>query len=172
MLDTIHILFLAVLSVWWLISLISNWKYEKMKKFRSKDIFHLIPNYRFFAPVPAKKDYHLEYRIQTKASEYSKWKRIEFLSSRNFLSTFWYPDKRLRKSFNTSVRRITKMLSEYDYETTARSNSYLHLLNYLQNRNTAKNSKALQFRIVSQQDFAYNSKPKLVFTSDWHKQNM
>ena len=137
---------------------------------RSFDCLHLIPNWRFFAPIPAKKDYHLEYRLKLGESNTTRWERIELVAQRNFWSMFWYPSKRLRKAFNTSVRRIKRRLSDSGFDSASRSVSYLHLLNYLQNSVLINNAKALQFRIISQQDFAKNRKPRLVFTSDWHIQ--
>jgi hypothetical protein len=157
-------------TLWFLISSCSQFKVKWVSKLRTLDILHLIPNWRFFAPMPARKDYHLEYRIKTKELGTSKWRQIQLTSERSLWCVVWYPQKRLRKSFNTSVRRITRMLFEKGYESTARSIAYLHLLNYLQNRSPAKKANSLQFRIISQQDFADDCKSRLVFTSDWHIQ--
>lgn len=159
---------IIIFTFWFLLSLLLQWQKKVITKIRSKDLLHLIPNWRFFAPTPARKDYHLEYRIKLKDSKVGIWKRIEFSKQRNYWCVLWYPDKRFRKAFNTSVRRITRMLYEHGYDSTAKSIAYLHLLNYLQNNNVVEIIEALQFRIISQQDFASDRKPRLVFTSNWH----
>jgi hypothetical protein len=141
-----------------------------MAKLKSKDALHLVPNWRFFAPVPARRDYHLEYRVKTTDLQITRWKRIAFYKERTLLSLVWYPDKRFRKAFNTSVRRITRSVRDHGFETAARSLSYMHLLNYLQARHLAKSARQLQYRIVSSQDFADDPRIRLVFTSSWHQQ--
>src|SRR6266568_2610173 len=90
---------------WWLVSLVAQWKHERLTAIRSKDLLHLLPNWRFFAPVPARRDYHLEYRLRTVGSQLSRWTRIQILPRRTNRCVLWYPEKRQRKAFNTLIRR-------------------------------------------------------------------
>jgi len=159
---------LAAFSGWLLLSVAGQFKRPALTAIRYRDVLHLIPNWRFFAPVPARRDYHLEYRLRNAQSQPTRWKRVELLSRRTHWCFFWYPEKRLRKSFNTSVRRLTRIRREYGYDSAARSLAYLHLLNFLQS-NAQLKGEALQFRIITCQDFA-PAPLRLVFTSNWHKQ--
>jgi len=143
--------FAVLLFTWWIFSFISQFN-EKIRKFFGKGIFHLIPNYRFFAPIPIRRDFHLEYRLIKPTT----------------LSVIWYPDKRMRKSFNTYVRRIIKTLSSSNPKGVKKGISYLHLVNFLLNRDAAKESHGIQFKIVSEQTFDELCKPRLVLISDWH----
>ncbi len=171
--------FAIMLFTWWIFSFISQFN-EKIRKFFGRGIFHLIPNYRFFAPVksdsitrflvpvPIRRDFHLEYRLIKPSLRTTEWTRIKFFSERTTLSIIWYPDKRMRKSFNTYVRRIIKTLSSSNPKGVKKGISYLHLVNYLQNRDAAKESQGIQFKIVSEQTFDELCKPRLVLISDWH----
>ena len=163
-----EIIFILVLAVWLVTSLCAQFKTGFMSRLRGQDLFHLIPNWRFFAPVPARRDYHLEYRTRSREGRVSRYERIELLRERDWVTTVWNPRKRLRKAFNTSVRRIVRCRLRFGETSSLRCVAYLRLLNYLQGIATDSNGYALQFRIVSAADFADDPRPRLTFRSDWH----
>lgn len=153
---------------WWLVSLGGQFKGSAITSLRSKDLLHLIPNWRFFAPVPARKDYHLEVRWTSGQKRVSRWSRVDILPPRHPLRTMlWHPEKRVRKAFNTAVRRITRVLRESGRHRATRSLSYLLMLNFLEHR-CDPDARTIQFRVVSCQDFAETPVVRLVFLSDWH----
>jgi len=158
----------GLLSAWWVISFLSQFKDGPVSRFRSHDVFHLLPNWRFFAPVPARRDYHLEYRTRCAKGVVSKYQRVIFLQERNWLTTFWHPRKRLRKSFNTSIRRILRCKARFGETASLRCLAYLHLLNYLENSVTRNTERAFQFRIITSADYADDPTIRLVLRSDWH----
>ncbi len=159
--------FAVLLFTWWILSFISQVNIH-VRKFFGKYIFHLIPNYRFFAPVPIRRDYHLEYRSLMPSLRVTKWSRVQLFSERTTLSVIWYPDKRLRKSFNTYVKRIIRVMAVSKTKSASKSVSYLHLVNFLLGKDEIKNSAGFQFRIVTLQTFDETSRPRLILTSDWH----
>jgi hypothetical protein len=161
----------ALFGLWWVISALGQRKCPRVSRIKANDVLHLIPSWRFFAPSPVRRDYHLEYRLKTLESETTRWRRIKFGCDRSFWCTVWNPQKRVRKAFTTSVRRITRLMRAYGFEVAARSLAYLHLLNYLQNRPAASKGSQLQFRIVATQDYADEVRSSLVFTSSWHLRN-
>jgi hypothetical protein len=163
-----EVIFILLLTIWWVISLCGQCKSGFMTRLRAQDVFHLIPNWRFFAPVPARRDYHLEYRTRSRAGRISSYRRIEFLRERDWVTTLWNPSKRLRKAFNTSVRRIVRCRSRFGERASLRCVAYLRLLNYLQSITADPNGYALQFRIVSAADFASDPRIQLTFRSEWH----
>jgi hypothetical protein len=165
--DIIEWCFAVVLFIWGICSFISQFN-EKIRKSFGRGLFHLIPNYRFFAPVPIRRDFHLEYRLIKPSLRTTEWRRIQFFSGRTALAILWYPDKRMRKSFNTYVRRIIRTLASSNPKGVKKAVSYLHLVNYLQNRDAVRNSPGFQFRIVSEQTFDEMTRPRLVLISDWH----
>ncbi|MFT4850716.1 MAG: hypothetical protein ACI83B_003276 [Sediminicola sp.] len=163
--------FAILLLIWWVLSFISQLN-EKVRKIFNRYIFRLIPNYRFFAPLPISRDYHLEYRVLKKSSlRPAKWDRVQFYSERSTLSAIWYPDKRKRKAFNTYAKRIIRLLRSYSIKSAKRSISYRHLLIYLQNISKGKNNFGLQFRIISERSFDKKPDRRLVLISDWHFPN-
>jgi len=159
--------FAILLFTWWIFSFISQFN-DKIRKFFGQGMFHLIPNYRFFAPIPIRRDFHLEYRLIKPSLRTTAWTRIHFFSERTALSILWYPDKRMRKSFNTYVRRIIRILSSSNPKAVSKTTSYRHIVNYLQNNEAAINSKGFQFKIVSEQTFDKTAKSRVVLLSDWH----
>ena len=161
-------IFILLLAAWWVISLCGQFKPGYMTRLRGQDVFHLIPNWRFFAPTPARRDYHLEFRTRSREGRVSRYERIELLRERDWVTTMWNPSKRLRKAFNTSVRRIVRCRSRFGEPASLRCVAYLRLLNYLQSIVADANGYALQFRIISAADFADDPRIRLTFRSDWH----
>jgi hypothetical protein len=161
----------TVYGMWWAVSVFSQLKNPTVTKLKSKDIFHLLPNWRLFAPVPSRRDYHLEYRYKDDATALTRWKRMNVLSLRNPWQAVWNPRKRLRKAFNTSVRRIARCQRLYGYHAASKSLAYLHLLNYLEHHAFRRNARLLQFRIISAQDYDPSVSTRLVFLSSWHQQD-
>lgn len=158
---------MTVLFGWWLISLMNQFRHPAIATIRPHDLFHLIPNWRFFAPSPARRDYHLEYRLMTSTARITKWRRVILLPERRTWRFLWHPKKRVRKAFNTAVRRITRKMrsGQTDVSTCV---SYLQILHLLQHSELAGKSRRLQFRIVSAQDYAQDQRVRLVFISSWH----
>jgi hypothetical protein len=160
---------IVLLSFWLVISFFGQFKTGLVSRLRGQDVFHLIPNWRFFAPVPARRDYHLEYRTFSRGGAPTRYVRVEFLRQRDWLSTIWNPSKRRRKAFNTSVRRIMRCRIRFDEQASRRCVAYLHLLNYLQSTTFDANAYALQFRIIASSDYADDTRVRLAFLSDWHE---
>jgi hypothetical protein len=168
LLFAVHMIVVAVFSVWWLLSVASQFRLPVVQRMKQRDVFHLIPNWRFFAPVPARRDYNLEYRFLDQHGRITRWTRAPLIGARTTLCLVWYPAKRIRKAFNTSVRRLTRRMSKDGRDAAAHSLAYLGMLNYLQHLEALAGTRALQFRILTSQDFAAHPRPRLVFTSDWH----
>jgi hypothetical protein len=164
----LNLLVVLIFSLWIFLSIVSQFQLAWIQSLKTRDVFHLIPNWRFFAPIPARRDYHLEYRTKGVLLPATRWSRIDLVSRRRYWCAVWNPAKRIRKSFNTQVRRLTRSLATGDRAIAARSLAYLSLLNYLQHAVTHDNIWLIQFRIVTCQDFSANSMVRLVFTSDWH----
>jgi hypothetical protein len=154
---------------WWALSIGGQSKARIMNKIRAYDLFHLIPNCRFFAPVPACRDYHLEYRIRAQNGEHSRWERIVLLEERCWWTSFWNPRKRLRKAFNTAVRRIARSRKDWGDRSASQSLSYIQLLIFVTKMAAGHYQNHVQFRILSSSDFAEEPSLRLNFISDWHR---
>lgn len=155
---------------WWVLSAAGQSKARMMSTIRSYDLFHLIPNCRFFAPVPARRDYHLEYRTRTENGCHSRWQRVVLLDERRWWTSFWNPKKRLRKAFNTAVRRIARNRKNWGDKSAKQSLSYIQLLIFV-TKMVSGQAGDVQFRILSASDFAEEPSLRLNFISDWHRTN-
>jgi hypothetical protein len=164
-----EIAFICLVTFWWILSLLGQARTPLMSRLRSRDVFHLIPTWRFFAPAPARRDYHVEYRTMSRKGRISKYVRVPMVNDRTWLSAVWYPSKRRRKAFNTSVRRIVRCRSRFGGDAALRCVAYLHLLNHLQGLCLHTGDYALQFHIISAADFADDPRVRLVLKSDWHR---
>jgi hypothetical protein len=159
---------LSLFAAWWLLSIICQWKFQGIERLRTFDLLHLIPSCRFFAPRPSGRDYHIEYRLRDAAGREEGWRRIHLAGDRSWGSTLWHPDKRMRKGFGTTVRHLLQYRTKWGDETARRSLPYLRLLMFVDNKTTAFKGEAIQFRVLSSQDFALDCRVRLTFKSDWH----
>lgn len=57
----------------------------------------LLPNWRFFAPNPATKDYHLLHRLLKADGTPGEWSETIKTPPRHWLQMFWFPDRRQGK---------------------------------------------------------------------------
>jgi hypothetical protein len=157
----------AVLFGWGLISLLNQFRHPATAGIRRHDLFRLTPSWRLFAPVPARRDYHLEYRLMTSAAEVTHWQRVILSPERRTWRFLWNPKKRPRKAFYSAVKRITRGVRSGQTDVS-NSMSYLQILHLLQHSELAGKSRRLQFRIISAQDYARDQKRRIVFISSWH----
>jgi len=164
-----EIAFICLLTFWWILSFVGQARTPFMSWLRCRDVFHLIPTWRFFAPAPARRDYHVEYRTMSRKGRISRYARAPMIGDRTWLSVVWNPGKRRRKAFNTSVRRIVRCRSSFGEIAARRCVAYLHLLNHLQSLCVDTGEYALQFHILSAADFADDPRVRLVLQSDWHQ---
>lgn len=158
---------LCILLGWWLISLLYQFRSPTVAAIRAHDIFHFIPNWRLFAPVPTRRDYRLEYRLMTSDGTASGWSRIVLVSERRTWWIVWHPQKRVRKASNTAIKRIVRKTKSGSLST---SNCLSHgqILRLLQNSPLSAGAQRIQFRILTSQDYAQDQSLRLVFTSSWH----
>lgn len=152
---------------WLVLSVANQFRWKWVQRIKAHDLCHLIPNWRFFAPNPASRDFQLEYRVGGGGVSTTPWTRVATIASRPMRCVVWHPEKRRRKSFNTLVRRLMRIKRERGSEQAARSVSYLLLLHHVQERH-APDCQPVQFRIVSCQEFNPLMPLRVEFTSDWH----
>jgi hypothetical protein len=166
MTEALNIAIAVVFTAWAALSGLSQLRPAWLQRLKSRDLLHLIPNWRFFAPNPARRDYHLEYRTLRAGGAPGRWQRVPTIARRSIISIVWHPAKRRRKAFNTLIRRVMRAASEWGQHRAGRSIAYLTVLNHVQR--TAGVCEPVQFRIVTAQDFCAARPVRLAFTSDWH----
>ncbi|SFT08889.1 hypothetical protein SAMN04487890_11069 [Mucilaginibacter polytrichastri] len=160
---------ILIFSYWFILSACAQAKLSFVGKWHPNDWFRLIPNWRFFAPLPIRNDFRLEYRYLLASGIKTQWATCLTLPERKIWCTIWYPEKRQRKALTTALNRIKKTYESSGLNRAAKTNSYLCILNYLQHLETPRDCKCIKFRAVFTQDFNPNATNKVVFYSHWHK---
>jgi hypothetical protein len=159
------ILIFLFYAAWGILSLICQGDHHIIKRIKGKDVWGLIPNYKFFCPKPLQIDYHLYYRQALAPDELNDWQEIS-IHRRNLATGFlWNPGKRDRKIFTSTVKSILKNRHK-PYKPKGRV--YHFFLQYVLNQASLK-GKPVQFKITTRQDLASNPEEVVAFTSIFHR---
>ncbi|KQX65274.1 hypothetical protein [Streptomyces sp. Root1310] len=87
------------LAAWLVATLLSQHPNRVFDRLRPMSfIGNLIPNWRFFAPLPARHDFHVLYRTLTTSGEQSEWKAASSITPRSWSHTVWFPKRRGEKA--------------------------------------------------------------------------
>nr|WP_155073459.1 hypothetical protein [Streptomyces taklimakanensis] len=79
---------------------------------REKDLFSLVPNWKFFAPNPATHDYHYLYRTLDENRETSPWIELELIQKRRMIQAFWFSSRRTEKAVFDICSAMLKSISK------------------------------------------------------------
>ena len=156
-----------VLTVWFCLAVLSQFRPAWLQQIKYFDLLHLIPNFRFFAPHPARRDYYLEFRCRLNSDTVGRWQRVMTMAPRGLSCALWHPGKRRRKAFSTLTRRLLRVSVAHGPDRAGRTVAYLTLLNHVQGF-LADERGDVQFRLVTGQHHCPARPIRLAFTSDWH----
>ena len=151
---------------WLLFSLLAQGTTRINKKAKSLDWLGIIPNYKFFCPVPTTTDYHLYYRVKGADVSWNDWEELAIGLRNPWLCFIWNPGKRDRKVFYAAVKAIRRLSNAKGKQRRKSQLLYSLLLNYVKNRVLPENAIATQFRITYQQDLNDSPNTKELFTSE------
>lgn len=79
---------------------------------REKDLFSLVPNWKFFAPNPATHDYHYLYRTLDESHETSPWIELDLIQNRRMIQAFWFSSRRTEKAVFDICTAIIKNIAK------------------------------------------------------------
>lgn len=89
----------VALSGWLVVTLFSQHPNRLFDRLRSLDaVGLLIPNWRFFAPFPARHDFHVLYRTLSTSGDQSEWKQASSITPRKWSHVAWFPERREEKA--------------------------------------------------------------------------
>ncbi|MGP3947278.1 hypothetical protein [Streptomyces sp. 7N604] len=74
----------------------------------------LIPNWRFFAPEPARHDFHLLFRTLSVTDEESPWKAASRIHERKWRQVVWFPGRRQEKGVFDTCNEIVGVVGKKD----------------------------------------------------------
>ncbi|MCO8266560.1 hypothetical protein NKF06_08175 [Haloferax sp. AB510] len=162
---------------------------ERLKAVIGEPGLSLIPSYRFFAPEPARYDFHLLYRTKTEDERVTDWQHCdEFIDFPSQLHWAWNPqlyDTKAMFDYAQSLYEAVKdekekdndaevtddvstsSLQQIDMEDYVVSTPYIALLNYVSHLPGVSDSKEVQYLIIRGSLREEESKP--FFLSYFHE---
>jgi|HubBroStandDraft_1064217.scaffolds.fasta_scaffold197050_2 hypothetical protein len=134
---------------------------------RSRDLFVMIPEWRFFAPIPARHDYVLLYRDLDAAETWSQWHEWVAAAPRHWWNCVWNPAKRANKGLLDLTVELSRRAQDKD-PAIELSSAYLALLNAVSSQPRLVTPKRTQFMILMQSAIKADAKPQVLYLSNFH----
>lgn len=98
---------------WFAVTVLSQHPHRVFDRLRPLDkVGLLIPNWRFFAPTPARHDFHLLYRTLSDSGERSQWKAASRINPRAWSQVVWFPGRRQEKAVFDICTEITGLVGQ------------------------------------------------------------
>ncbi|MFE0928931.1 hypothetical protein ACFW4O_33275 [Streptomyces mutabilis] len=157
-----------VLSSWLVMTLLSQHPNRVFDRLRSFDIVGItLPNWRFFAPFPARHDYHVLYRTLSISGEQSKWEQASSITPRTHSHAAWFPKRREEKGiFDLCVA----MDAAGNLQDPTQSPAYCLLRDFVARRIREKDPvgqhlSGFQFLLVQYSGYETSEQPEYIFAS-------
>ena len=131
---------------------------------RRLDQLSLIPEWRFFAPIPMRGDHFLLYRDHYDDGAPTEWVEVFTRRERRWSHTVWNPDKRQNKALMDAVLALVRLL-ESDPQPPHTSIAYLTILNLVSSLLRIDRPDSIQFLIMYQ---GSGMEPKMHYVSEMH----
>jgi hypothetical protein len=163
----------AVFGIWLLLTVVNQtperWgAFPRVLRF---DVFGLIPQWRFFAPIPGTSDYFLLYRVEVD-DRWNPWVLVPSGVHRHRLAFLWNPTKRRGKvliDITQDLARLASATSEAP-RTICLSTPYIAVLTVIVNQAPQHpQATACQFAIASIDTVRKQNEAELIFRSEGHR---
>jgi hypothetical protein len=141
--------------------------FPRFEKFiRRADLLALIPEWRFFAPIPGQHDFYLLFRDRLEDGTISDWQELASLGRRRWWHGVWNPKKRSNKALFDVVQAFTEYVSAGDRALKI-SIPYLTLLNHVSSVPRPVSAKFTQFLLMYSHGKS-SEEPSVFYLSDFH----
>jgi hypothetical protein len=136
-----------------------------------KDTFSMLPNWRFFAPIPATNDYHFLYRVLDADGITSPWRGLDVIENRKPWQVVWFPTRRSGKAIFDLCHEILHVIPR-GLAVTARTPAYQMLTEYLRatlraQDNSPHTVEGFQIALARATGYDTSQEPELVFISSY-----
>lgn len=131
---------------------------------RQHDLFMLIPEWRFFAPMPAQGDFHLLYRDRFHDGGLTYWTEVQPQTKRRRWNIVWNPGKRERKALFDAINELTS----HGPKAIEGSFAYLTLLNHVSTIPRSASPEYTQFLLMTSYGRDPEREPDVVLISGFH----
>ncbi len=154
----------ALLGGLWLVTAAAQLPRRVSGSIRRRDVFILIPDWRFFAPRPGTMDYVLVYRDQLVDGNLTGWHPVHQPET-SLRRAVWNPGRRLSKTILDLVQQIVADLQRNPDVDLRGTIGYVGLLELVSSQMRALPATSTQFAVVSVEASA----PAPLFTSALHR---
>ena len=137
------------------------------KRIRRWDSFGLVPQWNFFAPNPARHDFHLLFRDQLQDGTMTEWTEVASIAQRPNWGIVWNPRKRRNKALFDAVTDLAMHVKD-SLPAIELSIPYLTLLNYVSGLPRFAGARFTQFLIMRSGSSDQGQKPELFYLSKLH----
>lgn len=160
----------VVIGSWIALSYLGQIPSPEYNVIRKRDYLNFIPNWKFFAPVPASYDLYLYARYQKEDGTISQWYPLHEYSKRDVKSILWYPFHRSEKMLFDITSELQKSMP-FEYEDSLRSIPPYHALVHFAYKKFISNkdfqsARKFQFCLLKNDGFNDIKKPEILLVSD------
>lgn len=162
----------AFFGAWLAATVVNQFDLAAWQRVKAWDWFALVPRWTFFAPRPARTDFHLFYRDVMEGDAVGDWREVPLVPPRSpSLRGVWNPAKRRKKVFIDAVRGIVEIAAKLEDEPYAVKVTlpYLLLLNHVAALPRGPEVRARQFLVSESYGWFAEAPPRVVFHSDAHR---
>jgi len=135
---------------------------------RGRDLLSLIPEWRFFAPVPGQHDYHILYRDYYEGGEVDRWREIGVSLNRSFWCFLWNPKRRGKKALFDAVGELATHIQQGN-TSPEMTMPYLTLLNHVSNVPRDRPAAMTQFMLMASEGTLGHADPAMMLISQCHR---
>ena len=156
----------VVLAGWFVVTVFSQHPergYDRLRSLDRTGTGVLIPNWRFFAPIPAMDDQHILYRLASEDhARHTEWRTAHVIPQRRFVHAFWFPGRRVDKAvFDVASTLLSNAGSMNPLTIEAKSAAYNLVTGFVRQRITPEPGFPLfQVMLVRYPGYDHSEDPK------------
>lgn len=164
----------AALAAWFVASVLGQHpdrSYDKVRKLDRTGTGILIPNWRFFAPIPAMEDQHFLYRLATEdKQEHTPWREAYTIQPRRLVHAVWFPGRRMEKAIFDVASTLTHEGSNSPRMRTARASAQALVCEFIRHRLEPEPGYPLfQVMLVRYSGYDHSEDPKYDLMFDYER---
>ncbi|MGX2997511.1 hypothetical protein JNUCC64_25170 [Streptomyces sp. JNUCC 64] len=152
-------------------TLLAQHPHSAFERLRERDVFSLLPNWKFFAPNPATHDYHYLYRTLDDDRRTSAWIELDLIVPRAPIQAVWFATRRTEKAVFDICTAILRRVSIGEDPTGMSSYRVLSEFIRKQIRETTGVSgvRGFQFSVVRAAGHDDSEDPEVLFVSAYQE---
>lgn len=160
------------LALWFTATALSQHPNRSFDRLRTLDPFGVVlPNWRFFAPEPARHDFGLLHRVLTADGRRTPWVETTSILPRRWSQVVWFPSRREDKALFDIYSRLLPVLAE-DVEAAQDMYEYRMLSEFVERRVRTDYAEeelpqGFQFTLVKHGGYDESVTPEYVLVSEF-----